>query len=60
MHRKSNDRNCHFSTHRIAAEDHLWIENSELADRPVNSPNSIDLARPPLEAEIESLAENDP
>jgi hypothetical protein len=28
-------RRCHFGAHRVAAEDHPWIENRELADGPV-------------------------
>lgn len=28
-------RDCHFGAHRVAAEDHPWIENGELADGPV-------------------------
>jgi hypothetical protein len=28
-------RQGHFGAHRVAAEDHPWIENGELADGPV-------------------------
>jgi hypothetical protein len=28
-------RQGHFGAHRVAAEDHPWIENRELADGPV-------------------------
>ena len=28
-------RGCHFRAHRVAAEDHPWIENRKLADGPV-------------------------
>ena len=28
-------RRCHFCAHRVAAEDHPWIKNRELADGPV-------------------------
>jgi len=28
-------RGCHFRAHRVAAEDHPWIENGKLADGPV-------------------------
>jgi hypothetical protein len=28
-------RRGHFRAHRVAAEDHPWIENRELADGPV-------------------------
>ena len=26
---------CHFGAHRVATEDHPWIENRKLADGPV-------------------------
>ena len=28
-------RLCHFGAHRVAAEDHPWIENRKLADGPI-------------------------
>jgi hypothetical protein len=28
-------RRCHFGAHSVAAEDHPWIKNRELADGPV-------------------------
>jgi hypothetical protein len=28
-------RRCHFGAHRVAAEDHPWIKNRELAEGPV-------------------------
>jgi hypothetical protein len=28
-------RHCHFGAHGVATEDHPWIKNRELADRPI-------------------------